>query len=479
MPQPDKTNVLLIGSGGREHALAWKLRQSPDLGDLYTDSPKNPGLAKLCKPADVQVVGSDTFMLENFCTKNRIGLVVIGPEEPLAKGYTDVLLGLRSPGEGIILQKPRAGMSALEATSLVNTQAVLHAPTSHVFGPLKAGAKLEADKAFSKDLMRSAAIPTAEARTFNDYHAAKEYVLSRKEAPVIKASGLAKGKGVFVPANHEEADTALQRIMLKREFGDAGNTVVIEERLKGREVSVFAVMDGRNILLLDPCQDHKRLHDGARGPNTGGMGALCPTTAIDDRTMDRVLREILIPTADALRREGIDYRGVLYAGLMLTHAGPKVLEYNVRFGDPECQALMMRLNTDLLKLMLAAAEGGGKADGSTSKAAQGLEAIEIGKPLGVSVCVVLAAPGYPDNPKKGVPITGVEKAEQVPGVQIFHAGTAIDDQNRLVTAGGRVLCVTAIGPTAEHARTQAYAAADMIHFEGKLMRRDIGTDIVG
>ena len=472
---PTKTNILLIGSGAREHSLAWKLRQSPSLGELWTDSPRNPGLAAICRAADYQNIGRDTFPIENFCTKHRIGLVVIGPEEPLAAGLTDALLGQRSAGEGVILNRARPGMTADEATSLVMGGSVMNAAVQHVFGPVKAAARLEADKAFAKQLMRDASIPTADARIFTDAENAKDYVKSRTDAYVIKAAGLAKGKGVFLPDGQAEALGIIDRILVDREFGNAGNTVLIEERLKGREVSVFALIDGRNILLLDACQDHKRLADGARGPNTGGMGALCPTLAIDDRTMDRVLREILVPTIDALRREGIEYRGVLYVGLMLTPAGPKVLEYNVRFGDPECQVLMSRIECDLVKVMLATSAG---ATGKTGSG-QGLDSVELGFKLGASVCVVLAAPGYPDNPKPGVPIHGVELAERVPDVQVFHAGTRIDERGQLVTAGGRVLSVTAHGPTVDEARQRAYQAADMIEFAGKQMRRDIGTDVVG
>ncbi|MBX9738281.1 MAG: phosphoribosylamine--glycine ligase [Phycisphaerales bacterium] len=470
-----KTNVLLLGSGAREHALAWKLRQSPSLGELWTDSPKNPGLAALCRPADYQNIGRDTFPIENFCTKHRIGLVVIGPEEPLAAGLADALLGQRSAGEGIILNKARPGMSAEEATNLVIGGTVMNAAVQNVFGPVKAAARLEADKAFAKQLMRDASIPTADARVFTDASNAKDYIASRTDAYVIKAAGLAKGKGVFLPDSQADAANIIDRIMIKKEFGDAGNTVLIEERLKGREVSVFALIDGRNILLLDACQDHKRLLDNARGPNTGGMGALCPARAIDERIMDRVLREVLVPTVDALRREGVEYRGVLYVGLMLTPAGPKVLEYNVRFGDPECQVLMARMECDLVKVMLATSGG---ASGKTG-AGQGLDSVEIGFKPGASVCIVLAAPGYPDDPKPGVPIHGVELAERVPDVQVFHAGTRIDERGQLVTARGRVLSVTAHGATVDEARQKAYHAADMIEFAGKQMRRDIGTDVVG
>ncbi|MFN5959032.1 MAG: phosphoribosylamine--glycine ligase, partial [Planctomyces sp.] len=328
-------NVLLIGSGGREHALAAALRRSDGLGELYTDSPSNPGLRALCKPADCwgatgRFNPKDTFPIERFCKEHRIGLVVIGPEDPLAMGLADSLLGVREIAPGAVLSAAARGAHmdtaalerALRAGPLTGGGG-LGGIVPSVFGPLKAAAMLEADKAFAKQLMRSASIPTAEARVFTDPSAAKEYLRSRNDGPVIKAAGLAKGKGVILPASLEEGLEAIDRIMIKQEFGDAGRTVLIEERLKGREVSVLALTAGRTIFVLDPCQDHKRLLDGAKGPNTGGMGALCPTRAIDARSMERIEREVLVPTVDALRRDGIEYRGVLYAGIMLTPAGPK------------------------------------------------------------------------------------------------------------------------------------------------------------
>ncbi|MFN4840120.1 MAG: phosphoribosylamine--glycine ligase [Phycisphaerales bacterium] len=478
-------NVLLIGSGGREHALAAALRRSDGLGELYTDSPSNPGLRALCKPADCwgatgRFNPKDTFPIERFCKEHRIGLVVIGPEDPLAMGLADSLLGVREIAPGAVLSAAARGAHmdtaalerALRAGPLTGGGG-LGGIVPSVFGPLKAAAMLEADKAFAKQLMRSASIPTAEARVFTDPSAAKEYLRSRNDGPVIKAAGLAKGKGVILPASLEEGLEAIDRIMIKQEFGDAGRTVLIEERLKGREVSVLALTDGRTIFVLDPCQDHKRLLDGAKGPNTGGMGALCPTRAIDARSMERIEREVLVPTVDALRRDGIEYRGVLYAGIMLTPAGPKVLEFNCRFGDPECQVLMSRFRGNLLAALLACSGGAGAGLGAS------LDEIEIGMDSGVSVCVVLAAPGYPDSPRAGLVIDGVENAAKIEGVQIFHAGTRTDDTGRLVTAGGRVLNVVARGDTLEQARERAYAAADMIRFEGKQVRRDIGTDIVG
>lgn len=425
----DRINVLLIGGGGREHAIASKLAKSPLLGDLWTSHPENPGIAALARAVDVPVKIRESYRLVQFCDKKKIGLVVIGPEDPLAEGFTDKL-----------------------AT-----------PDRFVFGPSKEAAQLEADKAWAKQLMRSAAIPTAEARIFGDAEAAKAYITSREEPPVVKAAGLAKGKGVFVPETREEAIDAVERIMVQRVFGEAGAQVLLEERLEGREVSVLAIVDGRNILVLPTCQDHKRLGDGDTGPNTGGMGAFCPSPALDEALMARVEREILVPTIDTLRRDGIEYRGVLYAGIMLTHAGPKVLEFNVRFGDPECQPLMARLKTDLLEIMLATCRGK-------------LDEVEVNWDPSPACCVVLASQGYPEKPKLDVPISGIDEAGRLPGVTVFHAGTRRDNKGTIVTAGGRVLGVTAVGEDLTQARQRAYAACDKIQFEGKTLRRDIGVD---
>lgn len=421
-----KVNVLLVGGGGREHALAWKLKQSSSLGALWTTHPSNPGLASLCRPIDHPFSMREVYRTEQFCRREKISLVVVGPEGPLAEGITDKLTSDQTA----------------------------------VFGPSREAAQLESNKAWAKQLMRSAAIPTAEGRVFHDHEAAKSYAMSRDDAQVVKASGLAAGKGVIVAGTRSEAVAAIERIMVRREFGDAGAEIVIEERLKGPEVSVFALCDGRNIDILETCQDHKRLGDGDTGPNTGGMGAYCPTPLVDARLMESIQREILIPTVDALRREGIEFRGVLYAGLMLTPAGPKVLEYNVRFGDPECQCLMPRLDVDLVRLCHASASGR-------------LPEVDLNwNPVSVC-CVVLAAPGYPDEPRKGIPITGVDEAGAMPGVTVFHAGTALDPSGQLVTAGGRVLNIVGTGATIEESRDRAYAACDRIHFEGKQMRRDI------
>lgn len=428
---PDRLNVLLIGGGGREHALAVKMAQSPRLGRLFVTHPENPGLAALGKPVDVPVSIKEIYRLVQFCDREKISLVVIGPEEPLSEGFADKLA----------------------------------APGRLVFGPKADAARLEADKAWAKQLMRGASIPTGEARTFTDAESAKAYLRSREVPHVIKASGLAKGKGVVVPSTFDEAIDAIDKMMVKKIFGDAAKTVIIEEMLQGPEVSVLAIVDGRNILVMPACQDHKRLRDNDEGPNTGGMGAFCPSKLIDAAMMQRIEREVLVPTLDALRREGVDFRGVMYAGLMLTHAGPKVLEFNTRFGDPECQPLMATLKSDLIELMLATCE-------------QRLDQIDVEWSDDAACCVVLASHGYPENPRKGVEITGVDEADAIDGVKVYHAGTKMD-AGRLVTNGGRVLGVTAIGKDLDEARERAYKACDLIQFEGKTLRRDIGTATPG
>ncbi len=415
-----------MGGGGREHALAWRLSRSPRLGQLHVTHPQNPGLAPLGRAVDVPVSIREAYRLVQYCDKHAIGLVVIGPEEPLAEGFADKL----------------------------------RTPQRLVFGPGRDGAQLEADKAWAKQLMRGVAIPTGDARVFRDAQAAIDYVETRDAAVVIKATGLAKGKGVFVPSTKEEALDAIRRIMVAREFGDAGNQVLIEEKLTGPEVSVLALVDGRTIYVLETCQDHKRLGDNDTGPNTGGMGAFCPSTNVDDALMATIERLVLVPTLDALKREGIDYRGIIYAGLMLTPAGPKVLEYNCRFGDPECQALLARLDSDLLELIVATCRGR-------------LSEMELRWKPGASCCIVLASPGYPDAPRNGIPIEGIDEASKMPDVMVFHAGTKREG-GKIVTAGGRVLNVTATGATLEDARRKAYAAAELIRFEGRQLRRDIG-----
>ncbi|GAB5495025.1 MAG: phosphoribosylamine--glycine ligase [Phycisphaerales bacterium] len=427
MNDSTRINVLLIGGGGREHALARAIADSPKLGRLHITHPKNPGLAKLGTQVDVPVSKAEIYRLAQYCDKHKIGLVVIGPEDPLAQGFADALA-----------TKDRL-----------------------VFGPNQQAATLEADKVWAKQLMRSASIPTAESRDFTNLDRAIAYVESREEPPVLKAAGLAAGKGVALPASMDEAVAFLTDCLGGKKFGDAGRKVLIEERLSGPEVSILSLVDGRNIYVLETAQDHKRLKDNDEGPNTGGMGAFSPSTRIDERTMDIVQREILVPTIDALKREGIDYRGVLYAGLMLTPAGPKVLEYNVRFGDPECQAILPRLKSDFIDVCLATCTGK-------------LSDIDIEFDERPSCCVVLASDGYPESPKKGDIISGIPEAEAVDDVVVYHAGTALDEKGNFITNGGRVLSVVAVGDTPKAAHTKAYEAASKISFAGMQMRTDIG-----
>lgn len=423
---PDRVNVLLVGGGGREHALAWKLKQSKRLGTLWATHTTNPGIAGLARACVEPVNERERFRLQAFCQKERIGLVVVGPETELAMGITDWL----------------------------TTEETV------VFGPTREGAQIESDKAWAKKMMRAASVPTAEGRVFKDAEGAKEYLRTRDEKQVVKASGLAAGKGVFVPESLEDALAAVDTIMVEGAFGDAGREVVIEECLQGEEASVFALVDGRNILILDSCQDHKRLLDNDEGPNTGGMGAYCPTPAVDARTLDTVQREVIVPIVDAMRRDGIEYRGVLYAGLMLTPAGPKVLEFNARFGDPECQCLMPRIKGDMVEILYATATGQ-------------LDEVDFDWDKRAVCCVVLASRGYPAKPEKGAVIEGIEAAEGMEGVRVFHAGTARED-GKIVVNGGRVLNVVAQGDTIEAARDKAYAACDLIQWDGKILRTDIG-----
>tara|TARA_R110000737_G_scaffold2923_11_gene9377 strand:- start:1760 stop:3097 length:1338 start_codon:yes stop_codon:yes gene_type:complete len=426
----DPINVLLIGGGAREHALAQAIAKSPKLGTLYATDTQNPGIAHYAHPVEIDYSNEKFYRLNQFCDQCNIGLVVIGPEDPLAEGWADKL-----------------------AKRVDGTKRL-------VFGPSQRGAQLEADKAYAKQIMRAASIPTAEGKTFRDADHADAYMNTRDEPYVVKATGLAKGKGVIVPSTTEEALDAIDQILRKRVFGDAGKEILIEEKLKGIEVSVLALYDGKNILVLPPCQDHKRLLDNDKGPNTGGMGAFCPSGTLTDELSHQIESEVLVPVADALRRDEIDFKGVLYAGIMLTPGGPKVLEFNVRFGDPECQPLLARLESDALELLIATAAGT-------------LDKLDIRFSDDHAVTVILASEDYPTNPRIGDVITGVEHAQDIPNVQVHHAGTKMT-KGDLYTNGGRVLSITATAPTREQARELAYQACDLIEFKGKQVRTDIG-----
>lgn len=414
-------NVLVLGSGGREHALCHALQRSPDLDKLFI-LPGNAGTARLGQniPGDA----SDIKLALEVARRENIGLAIVGPEDPLAAGIVD----------------------AFEAAGL------------RVFGPSRAAAQLEADKAFAKHLMRQYAIPTADARTFSDFESARQYISTRDEAVVVKAAGLAKGKGAIVCDDPSDAIIAAERILVDRVFGDAGNTIVVEERLVGPEVSLLAIVDGHTSFLLEPAQDHKRIGDDDTGPNTGGMGAFSPSLLITPELQQQIEKQILVPTLDGLVHEEIHYRGVLYLGLMLTAAGPKVLEYNCRFGDPEAQAILLRLRSDLLELLNATVDG--RLDEAT---------IEWDRRH--ALCVVIASGGYPDSYLTGVPITGLP--EDADDAVVFHAGTKLRGRN-VVTSGGRVLGVTALGETRAAARERAYGIIEQIQFEGAQYRRDLG-----
>lgn len=422
--------VLLIGGGGREHALAWRLAASPRVTELFV-APGNPGTAQFAENVAIPVTNFEG--IEKFVKKAGIHFVVIGPEDPLAGGLADRLLA--------------AGVK--------------------VFGPTREAAQLEGDKWFAKELMRQQSIPTAEARSFTDPDAADEFIKIRDEPCVIKAAGLAKGKGVTVCSRTSDALDTIDRIMRKKEFGGAGTRVVIEEVLHGPECSILAFVDRRNIYVMESAQDHKPIDDGDTGPMTGGMGAYTPTPVVTDALMSQIEREILVPTVDGLLREGIDYRGILYAGLMLTSNGPRVLEFNCRFGDPETQPLMMRLKSDLLEVMLAVAEGR-------------LDEVELKWDPRPALSVVATSKGYPGKYATGLPITGIDKADGLPDVKVFHSGTKFDADGRtILTDGGRVLSVTALGKTIAEAQHRAYEAIKLIEFDGMHYRRDIGHWAVG
>lgn len=441
MPCPDRVNVLLVGTGGREHALAWALRRSPTLGRLWVDPGANAGLLSLGEPCPESFEPRKRFFLKRWCERESINLVVIGPDNRLEEGMADDLED---------------------------------APRRLVFGPRRAAARIEWDKAWAKQIMRQAAVPTADSRTFSNVDQALAYVRSREDPLVVKASGLCLGKGVVVCETREEAEEAVKRMMIERVHGDAGATIVVEERLSGPEASLLALVDGTTVWLLESAQDHKRVGEGDTGPNTGGMGAISPAPACTPALSEQVVRDIILPTIDAMRLEGIEYRGVLYAGLMVTPAGPKVLEFNARFGDPETQAILPRLRGDLVRILHATAAGE-------------LSDAEIEFDTRASCCVVVCSRGYPGPVRKGVPIerlphergpaTSASVGRFLPEddeVLCFHAGTARDAEGRLVTAGGRVVGVTALAATPELARRRAVEAAGEVRFEGAFFRRDIG-----
>jgi phosphoribosylamine--glycine ligase len=414
--------VLVIGSGGREHAIVWKLSQSKSVDKIYC-CPGNAGISGLAECINVKQ--NDFSALLDLVKYEWIDLTIVGPEDPLSKGIVDLF---EKEGRKIL-------------------------------GPTKAAAQLESSKVFSKDLMKSYGIPTAEYRVFTSYLHAEEYIKFKGTPIVIKADGLAAGKGVFIAETIDEAMDALKVIMKDKAFGNAGDKVIIEDCLKGEEASYMVFTDGKSIVPMVSSQDHKRIFDGDKGPNTGGMGAYSPAPVMTEELEKVVIEKIMKPTIRALRQEGINYKGILYAGLMIDKGVPQVLEFNCRLGDPETQPVLSRLKTDLMDIAMAVTE-------------ERLSEINIEWDSDPAVCVVMSSAGYPGKHRKGDVITGLEEANAVEGVHVFHAGTAFKDDH-IVTAGGRVLGVTAVGKDIAAAKSRAYDAAGKIHFHGMQYRKDI------
>ena len=415
-------NILLVGNGGREHALGWRLSQSPHCEVLFATRP-NAGLAKIAEPVDLDV--TDISGLLEFAQKAEIGLTVVGPELPLIMGIVDIF----------------------EAAGLA------------IWGPNKAAAQLEGSKSFAKELMTSAGVPTAAWAAFDDASAAKSWVREFGKPVVVKADGLAAGKGVLLCPEPEDAIAALQEMLEGGAFGFAGSRVVVEELLSGEEVSFIALCDGDTVLPLASSQDHKRIGEGDTGPNTGGMGAYSPAPALPADREAEIVRTVMEPVLAELKNRGVSFKGFLYAGLMLTADGPKVLEFNVRLGDPETQPLLMRLRTDLVDLLVAGTEGR-------------LADVELDWDPRSAICVVLASAGYPSSSTKGALIHGLEAASAAEDTVVFHSGTRLD-AGRTIVNGGRVLGVTALGECILSARTRVYEAVDCISWPGLQVRRDI------
>src|SRR5512143_5631 len=415
--------VLVVGGGGREHALVWKIAQSKNVRKIFC-APGNAGIGKIAECVNIKADRVDELL--NFARFEGIDLTVVGPEAPLTLGIVDLF-----EKEG-----------------------------KKIFGVSRAAAELEGSKVFAKELMRRYNIPSAEYKVFFSPIEAESYIRLKGAPIVVKADGLASGKGVFVASTVEEAFEAVDIIMRRRAFGDSGNRVVVEECLKGEEASFMAFSDGETVVPMASSQDHKRVFDNDKGPNTGGMGAYSPAPVVTPELAERIMREVMYPTVRGMKQEGKPYKGVLYAGLMIGEDGPKVLEFNVRFGDPEAQPLLMRLDGDLVEIMLAVTEGGLKPE-------------MVRWQDDASVCIVAASKGYPGNYDKGEPIEGLDEAAKVPGVVVFHAGTA-DKDDRVVTNGGRVLGVTSRGADVAEAIKRAYEAVTKIHFDGMHYRKDIG-----
>ncbi|MDR3232315.1 MAG: phosphoribosylamine--glycine ligase [Planctomycetaceae bacterium] len=425
-------NILVIGSGGREHALVWKLARSSRSRRIFA-APGNAGTALENKVENVPIKEHNIPALLQFAQEHKIDLTIAGPEIPLCNGIAD----------------------AFQEKKL------------RLFGPSKAAAQIEGSKTFCKEILHKGNVPTAKYHTFTSGHTAVEYLNANQNGPVVvKADGLAAGKGVFVCNDRSEAVDAVLRITKQREFGSAGDRIIIEERLEGQEASVLAVTDGKTILTLQPAQDHKAAFDGDTGPNTGGMGAYSPAPIVDDASLHWIEEYIFVPTVHALKEANAVFKGILYAGLMMTKKGPKVLEYNARFGDPECQPLLFRLKTDVIDIFEAAIDG--KLD----------ELPPLEWDSRPAVCVVMASAGYPGSYEKGFPIQGLDEAAKVPDTKVFHAGTALNEAGQIVNNGGRVLGVTGLGSSVAAAKAAAYSAVQRIHWDGAWHRNDISDKAV-
>ena len=416
--------VLVIGGGGREHAICWKLSKSPKVDELYC-APGNAGIAEVAKCVDIGVM--DFEKMADFAKKEAFDLVVVGPDDPLAGGIVDVLeeKGLR------------------------------------VFGPRKNAAILEGSKAFSKDLMKKYGIPTAAYETFDTPEAALKYLETAPVPIVLKADGLALGKGVLICNTREEAKEGVKTLMLDKQFGHAGDRIVVEQFMTGREVSVLSFVDGKTIKIMTSAQDHKRAKDGDQGLNTGGMGTFSPSPFYTPEVDEFCKKHIYQATVDAMKAEGREFKGIIFFGLMLTADGPKVLEYNARFGDPETQVVLPRMKNDIVDVFEACADGT-------------LDQIDLQFEDNAAVCVVLASDGYPEHYEKGKKITGLENFKDKDGYYVFHAGSKFDAEGNILTNGGRVLGVTATGKDLKEARANAYKATEWVNFENKYMRHDIG-----
>lgn len=423
--------ILVVGSGGREHALVWKISQSPLVEGVYV-APGNAGTARMKKVENVTIGADEIGLLAQFAEEKEVDLTVVGPEAPLADGIVDAFL----------------------RDELL------------IFGPSKAAARLEGSKVFMKEVLTKAGVPTAKYEVHTDRDEAVAALERFGETVVVKADGLAAGKGVVVASNRDEAVAAIEMMLVDNKFGDAGATIILEETLPGEEASILAFCDGKNVVMMPSSQDHKRIGDGDTGPNTGGMGAYSPAPVVTPEMADWIEENVMKKTVATLAEMGAPYKGILYGGLMIGPDGPKVLEFNVRFGDPECQPIMKRMDSDIVPILMACAEGN-------------LEGVKVDWSDEAAVCVVMAAGGYPGSYEKGKVITDIDDADELPGVTVFHAGTLPNAIGQIATSGGRVLGVTATGADVKEAIDRAYAGVATIKFDGEQHRSDIGAKALG